>query len=192
LRVLVAGQDNQFDVNVDGKLRVKNLKSRTASDYMVLEAGQHIVTLRSAGTAEDRVTATINVERGSAMTVGFPSIKTGVQPILFLDKTNSNKLKSLLTVYHLDSNVGRLNISSADGKTKIFSGLTFGKSASLQVNPISIELAVTSEGDGVIRERPALAMAQGGGYSVFVMADGSQKMVTHVQDSRIEKYIKTK
>lgn len=190
VRVLIANHANPLDVAVDGKLRLKNLKSGIASDYMVFEAGRHVLTLRNSGMSQDRITAMIDVTRGTATTIAFPSLKADIQPVIFQDKTNSNKLKALLAVYHLDSNIGSVNISSADGKTKIFSSLTFGKSASIQVNPVSINLAVTSESDGANKGRPALAMAQGGAYSVFLLAGEKQKTVTYVQESKVEKYTK--
>lgn len=190
LRVLIAGQESRLDVDVDGKSRVKRLLPGTASDYMVLEAGRHTLAIRNAGSNQDRITTTVDLEPGSATTVGFPSLKAGIQPIFFPDKKNSNKLKALLVVYHLDSNLGQINISTADGKTKIFSDLNFGKSASIQVNPISIDLAVTSMGDGTVKGRPALAMTQGGVYSVFLMTDSNKKLVTNVQESRVERYVK--
>ncbi len=190
VRVVTANHEERFDVHVDGKVRVKNLKAGSASEYMVLEAGQHSLAIRASGKSQDRLVTTIDVARGSAVTVGFPTLKTGSQPIIFQDKTNSNKLKALLAIYHLDSNAGQVNVTSADGKTKVFSDLVFGKSASIQVNPISIELLVTSASDGALRGHPSLAMAQGAAYSIFLYADGSKKWATHVQESKVERYTK--
>ncbi len=190
VRVLTAGQDERIDVIVDGQARVKNLKSGIASDYMVLEAGKHTLTIRLAGKAPDHITTSVDVVRGNAMTVGFASLKAGTTPIFFPDKANSNKLKALLTVYHLDPNVGALNISSADGKTRVFSDITFGKSASIQVNPISIDLIATAASDGDIKGSPVLKMTQGGNYSVFLLAQDVRKMTAHVQENKTEKYAK--
>lgn len=190
VRVVTAGHDERIDVNVDGKLRVKSLKSGAASDYMVLEAGSHVLAIRTSGKTQDRVTTTVDVARGSAITIGFPAVKPDSKPTVFLDKTNSNKLKALLAIYHLDPNIGAVNVSSADGKTRVFSDLVYGRSESVQVNPISIDLLVATGGDGVARGRPALTMTQGGSYSVFLLPSGNQKFTTHVQESKVEKYTK--
>lgn len=187
VRVILASRDGAIDVEVDGKPRIRKLAAGEASDYMVLTAGKHTIVLHPAGKPATHLTTTIDVVRGRAMTVAFTALRADSAPVVFEDKANANKLKALLAVYHLDSG-GAVDVLTADGNTKVFSGLAPGASASISVNPISIELIAAKPGDKAPLARAALAMAQGGTYSVLLLPGEGGKIIARASQNKIERY----
>ncbi len=188
VRVLLASHGEAVDILVDGRSRIAKLAAGEASDYMVLSAGKHSIALHPAGKSTAFLTTTLEVVRGRAMTVAFTALTGDAAPVVFEDKANSNKLKALLAVYHLDAKAGPLDLLTADGKTQVFSGLGYGTSKSLQVNPIAIELIATKAGDKVAQARTSLAMTQGGTYSVLLLPGDAGKMVARAVQNKIERY----
>lgn len=123
VRVLLASRDGAVDIWVDGRPRIKKLAAGEASEFMVLPAGKRSIAIHPAGKPVAHLSTTLEVVRGRAMTVAFTALRADAAPIVFEDKTNANKLKALLAVYHLDAKSGALDVLTVDGKTKVFSGL---------------------------------------------------------------------
>lgn len=188
VRIVLASRDGAIDVDVDGKPRIRKLASGEASDYLVLSAGKHTIVLHPAGKPAIHLSTTLEVVRGRAMTVAFTALRADSAPVVFEDKANANKLKALLAVYHLHTGAGAVDVLTADGTTKVFSGLAPGTSSSISVNPISIELIAAKPGEKTPQARVALAMAQGGTYSVLLLPDESGKTVARASQNKIERY----
>lgn len=188
VRAIHAGSDGDVDVLVDGRVRVKKLGAGDASDYMVLSAGKHIVAVHSVGKSASLFTMSLEVVRGRAMTVAFTSLKADTAPVIFEDKTNSNKLKALLAVYHLDPKTGPLDVFTADGATKVFNGLTYGVPASIQVNPIAIDLIAVKSGDKESLTKTSLVMSQGGTYSVLLLPGVRGKLTSRSFLNKTERF----
>lgn len=187
VRVIHVSRESAVDVLVDGRVRVRKLASGDASDYLVLKAGQHTVALRPAGKTVPTMTTNIEVVRGRAITVAFTTLKSDVAPVLFEDKANSNKLKALLAVYHLEPKIGSIDVTTANGATKVFTGLIYGAYASIQVNPISIDLIAVKSDGKVAQTKASLAMSQGGSYSIFILPGLENKTISKIVQNRIEK-----
>ena len=188
VRAIHASSDGDIDVLVDGRIRVKKLAAGDASHYMVLSAGRHIVAVHSPGKSVALLTMSLEVVRGRAMTVAFTSLKADAAPILFEDKTNSNKLKALLTFYHLEPKTKSLDVFTSDGATKVFDGLAYGMSASIQVNPIAIDLMAVKSGDKESLTKIALVMNQGGTYSVLLLPGMRGKLNAHAFLNKTERF----
>lgn len=188
VRVLVVGQDGAIDAEVDGKRRVQQLVTGTPSDYLVLPAGHHLLTIHAAGKVKPLVTTSLEVVSGRAMTVAYASLQSGASPHIFEDKANSNKLKALVAIYHMDPKVGPLDVLSADGKTKVFSAVQFGQAANIQVNPITIDLIFTKPAEKNALTSAPLSMTQGGTYSLVVSTGVGGKLVARSYQNRIERY----
>jgi hypothetical protein len=188
VRVILASRTGVVDIEVDKKPRIQKLIAGEASDYMVLTAGLHTITVLPAGKSAANFSTKIDVVRGRAMTVAFTDLKTDTVPVIFEDKANSNKLKALLAVYHLESRGVDLDVLTADGNTKVLSGVTYGVSSSIQVNPITIDLIVTARGEKVPRGRTTLAMKQGGTYSLLLLSGTEGKLLVRSVENRIERY----
>lgn len=188
VRVVNVGRDSAVDVLVDGKARLRNLAGGEAGDYLVLSAGKHTLALQPAGKSAIAVSTGVDVVSGRAMTVAFPALRNDTKPLVFEDKANANKLKAVLTLYHLDPKAGPLDVLSADGATKVFGGIAPGASSSLSVNPISIELIATKPGDKTALARTSVAMAQGGTYSILLLpGEGGKPSVRAIQN-KVERY----
>lgn len=188
VRVILASRTGVVDILVDERPRIQKLNTGEASEYLVLSAGKHTLTVQPAGKSAASFSTKIDVVRGRAMTVALPDLKTDTAPVIFEDKANSNKLKALLAVYHLDSKGGALDVLTADGKTRVFSGVTYGASSSIQVNPINIDLIATVAGEKVQRGSTSLAMKQGGTYSLFLLPGTEGKLLVRSVQNRIERY----
>lgn len=188
VRVLVAPPGATMDVAIDGKIRFKQLSSGSPSDYLVVPAGSHVVSIQPSGQSKVQHSAALDVVRGRAMTVAFASLQAGVKPFIFEDKANSNKLKALVAVYHLDAKVGALDVLSADGKTKVFSTVQFGQSAHIQVNPITIDLMVARSGAKTALATTPLSMTQGGTFSIVLTSGAGGKLIARSYQNKIERY----
>lgn len=188
VRVILASREGAVDILVDGRPRIQKLAAGEASEFMVLAAGKHSIAVHPAGKPMAHLSTTLDVVRGRAMTVAFTALRTDTAPIVFEDKTNANKLKALLAVYHLDAKSGPLDVLTVDGNTKVFSGVTYGTSKSVLVNPITIELIAAKSGDKVAQASAALAMTQGGTYSVLLFSGAGGKLLARAVQNKIERY----
>lgn len=188
VRVIHAAREGVLDVWVDGRSRILKLGVGEASDYMVMTTGKHTIALHPEGKQAAQLTTTIDVVRGRATTVAFTALRADAAPIFFEDKANSNKLKALLSVYHLANKAEPLDVLTADGKTKVFSKMAYGTSASLQVNPIAIDLIAAKVDEKTPLTRASLAMSQGGTYSVILLAGVNGKLTANSIQNKIERY----
>ncbi len=191
VRLLIVTSDAPMDVVVDGRPRNQKLNAGEIGDYMVLAAGKHVIALQPSGKPGVVTSYNLEVVKGKAMTLAFTSLKAGAAPTIFEDKANTNKLKSLVAAYHLDSKVGALDVLTADGSTKVFTNLAFGVSNSIQVNPISVELIAAKAGETSSQTLPSktmLSMAQGATYSVFLMPNHQGKLTAKTVQNKTERY----
>lgn len=188
VRIILASREGVVDVFVDGRPRIRKLEAGAASEYVVLAAGKHTLALHPPGNSVAHLETPLEVVRGRAMTVAFPALRADAAPVIFEDKANSNKLKALLAVYHLDAKAGPLDVLTADGGTKVFSDVAYGVSRSLQVNPISIDMIATKVDDKVPQARTSLAMTQGGTYSVLMLSGKGGKLTVRAVQNKIERY----
>lgn len=188
VRVILASQRGVVDVLVDGRPRVQKLGAGEASAYIVLAAGKHSVAVHPTGKSNAYLSTTLDVIRGRAMTLALTSLRPDAIPLVFEDKPNSNKLKAVLAAYHLDGKAGPLDVLTGDGNTKVFSGLAYGTSSSIQVNPISVDLVLMPSGSKAPRGRASVSMAPGGTYSLIIMAGQGEEPMTRSIQNRIERY----
>ena len=188
VRVVLASREGVVDVMVDGRLRIQKLALGEASEYMVLAAGKHTIAVHATGKSTAYFSTAFDVARGRAMTLAFATLRADTVPVVFEDKTNSNKLKALLAIYNLDTKIGALDVLTADGNTKVFSAVAYGTSASIPVNPISIDLIAVKVGDKVPQARTSLPMTQGGTYSIFLLSGDGGTLMAHALQNKIERY----
>jgi alginate O-acetyltransferase complex protein AlgF len=188
LRVVIATPTPAQDVWIDGQARIQKLPGQVLSEYMVLVEGKHTLSLQPAGAASPKLTFPLEITRGKSVTLAFSSLRPDTVPVALEDKGNTNKLKVMLTAYHLAPKVGALDVMTADGSAKVFSNLAFAQSASLQVNPISVNLiASPAGGNGALAKFP-LEMAQGGTYSVLFTADAKGKLSAQTVLNKTERF----
>lgn len=188
VRVIIASPTGSADVQVDGQIRQRKLAAGEAGDYLVLPAGKHHISLHAPGKAAVLASHPLEVVAGKALSVAFAALRADAVPIVFEDKSNTNKLRALLAVYHLAPKAGALDIATADGKTKVFNNLLPGSSNALPVNPINIDLMASAAGDKAALAQATLSMAQGNSYSVLLLPTTNNKLQARVFQNKTERY----
>lgn len=184
LRLIHAAHDGMIDVLVDGKLRIKQLGPGQASDYLVLPAGQHKISLSLKGKTLSELP--FDCVGTHAYSLAYTSLKADAKPMVFEDKTIANKLKATLTAYHLQNPGPSFDVMTADGKLTVFPGLAAGSHAVRAVNPINVELVANSGGNKLAQTK--VEMLQGGSYSVLFIGDSQGKLQAHTLQNKIERY----
>jgi hypothetical protein len=188
LRVVIATPAAAQDIWIDGQPRIQKLPGQSLSEYMVLLEGKHTLSFQTSGASSPKVTFPLEITRGKSITLAFPSLRADTVPFALEDKGNTNKLKVMLTAYHLAPKVGALDVMTADGSAKVFSNLAYAQSASLQVNPISVNLiASPAGGNGALAKFP-LEMVQGGTYSVLFTVDAKGKLSAQTVLNKTERF----
>jgi hypothetical protein len=188
LRVVIATPATAQDIWIDGKPRIQKLSGQVLSEYMVLVEGKHTLSFQSAGTSIPVATFPLEITRGKSITLAFPSLRSDTIPVHIEDKGNTNKLKVMLTAYHLASKVGALDVNTADGSAKVFNNLVYAQSASLQVNPITVNLVASPVGGTASLAKFPLEMAQGGTYSILLTTDAKGKLSVQTVLNRTERF----
>jgi len=184
VRVVNTVPGTALDVSVDGRPRLRAIASGDASDYMVLPAGKRALAIAPAGKVA-AVKIDLDVAAGRAMTIAVGKLAASAKPWIFEDKANTNKLKAVVAVYYLAETGAPLDVATADGATKVFTGVAPGTSTGRAVNPISVDLVATSAGSNA----PAtLAMAPGGTYSVLVYPAAQGALVARGLLNKVERY----
>jgi hypothetical protein len=188
IRIVLAGDMLKVAVSIDGKLRIPSVSTNQASDYLVIPAGRHLIELQTPGKLNKLVSMPLEVIQGRAITLVFTSSQMTEPPIVLEDKTGSNKLKAMLSVYQLASKQKALDVTTSDGKTKVFSNLEYGKSAALAVNPISTELQIQYHNEAAILGKTSISMSQGNSYSIVLFAEKTGKVKSVVVQNKVERY----
>lgn len=187
VRLIVASAPGPVDIWLDGKLRMANVAPALPSDYMVVRAGKHKLSLHPAGKAL-AFESSLEVVTGRSITVALPSLAADAKAHIFEDKANTNKLKAVLTVYNLAPLAGSIDFLTADGATKVFSAVAPGMSASLAVNPIAVELQASKTGDKAALAKTALTLGQGQTYSIVLLPGEGDKPVLKSGINTLERY----
>jgi hypothetical protein len=188
VRVILTSDLGKMAISVDGKVRANTVTSPQSSDYMVISAGKHQIELQSSSKSIKKITLSLDIIQGRALTIVFTSDNATEPPWILEDKSGSNKLKAMLSIYQFASKTMPLDISTGDGKTKVFTNLTYGKSAALAVNPISTELLIQSNGVSTVLGNINISMTQGNSYSIILIPDKNKNVKPLVVQNKIERY----
>src|SRR5258706_14157942 len=187
VRVVNAVPDSVIDVSVDAAARVRALATGEASDYLVLPAGKRVLGV-THGAKGSPVSVTIDVAAGRALTVAFNSLRADAPPWIFEDKANTNKLKAVVAVYYLAEKGAAVDVLTADGATRVFSGVRPGTSAGLSRNPINVDLIAMEAKSPEPLARASLAMAPGGTYSVLLFPGAGGRLSVRALHNKVERY----
>jgi alginate O-acetyltransferase complex protein AlgF len=149
----------------------------TAYDEVAFaEVSPYRVVLQGARTlTAGDVTQDLEVQAGK-----FYSLAITPDGVVVLeDASSSNRAKALLLLYNL-SDIPAVDLKTADGKTEVFSGVAPGTQTSVEVNGITVDLAVLGEG-AVLQEFPGVQLERGAAYSALVLGTASAPTVIWVQ-----------
>jgi hypothetical protein len=154
-------------VLLDGVQKASLSAKAVATPYLVLKAGEHRVELLGpkGAVAEKKEV----LEPRQVSTWVCPAAK---QPnwINLTDAKNTNKTKALLSFYPLVPGRGAVSLKLADGSATVFSALAYGKSASLQVNPVRADVVLVDEAQKKLTAG-VLDLSRGDAFSVWVLPD---------------------
>jgi alginate O-acetyltransferase complex protein AlgF len=184
VRIVNAAPGATVDVAVDGRPRLRAIAAGAASDYMVLAAGRRSLAIGPSGKPAV-LKVDIDAAAGRAITIAFGRLAADAKPWTFEDRANTNKLKAVVAVYHLAENGDPIDVATADGATKVFTGIAPGTSAGRAVNPVKADLVATRAGASA---RASLAMEPGGTYSVLVYPGADGRLVAHALLNKVERY----
>ena len=173
-----------WQLEVDGKVRVSTLNTGEPSVYLILSAGTHQIGLRSP-SGKQHPLPTIDALPGRATTMVLGALDS--KPLVFDDKTSSNKLKAQLSIYHLGKEAP-FDVLTADGQTKVFSHLAPSSMNSIAVNPVQVELIAAAVGDKTSLAKVSLNLTQGASYGLFLMPDAQGKLQFKATINQVERY----
>jgi alginate O-acetyltransferase complex protein AlgF len=156
-----------FDVSIDD-VSYGELAFSQVSLYRVVTQGERTL---SAGDMSEALTVKAGKFYTLAVTPG------GV--VVTEDPNSTNRAKALLILYNL-SDMASVDLKTADGKTDVLVGVAGGTQKSIEVNGITVDLAVSSSGAD-LQAFPGVSLERGAAYSVIVLGTASAPNVVWVQ-----------
>jgi alginate O-acetyltransferase complex protein AlgF len=139
-----------------------------ASPYRVVPQG-----LRKVVAGD--VSQEIEVQAGKFYTLAL--MTKGV--VVLEDASSTNRSKALLLLYNL-SDLPTIDLKTADGKTDVLLGVTPETETSVEVNGITVDLAVSSQGQE-LQAFPRVSLERGAAYSAVVVGTAEAPTVIWVQ-----------
>lgn len=174
VRVLVSADktfpDGAVDIAIDGKIHIRNQGLGEVSPYFFLRAGQRSLAVHKAGQGNALLSVPLDIIAGTTATVALAGVYRGVSPQWFMDSPPPGRQQARLTVYHVDLQGERIDILTVNG-ARLLSSIPPGASATLQVNPIKVELLAVRPGGRHGLARREVDMTAGGGHSLFFLPD---------------------
>lgn len=143
-----------------GERSFPEVAPNTASDYYVVLQGE--AQLEAADISE-----TLSIDAGKFYTLALHMGAAGPAATLLEDALNDNRAKSVVSLYNL-SELASLELKTADGETAVVSGVAPLTTASVQVNPVAVNLAVFG-GETAVAELGEVALERGALYSAIVL-----------------------
>jgi alginate O-acetyltransferase complex protein AlgF len=153
---------------VIGDTSYEELAFAQASSYRVVLQGQR--RLQAGEISQD-----LEIAAGKFYTLALTP--NGV--VILEDASSSNRAKALLLLYNL-SDIATVDLKTADGKTEVFAGVLPATQKSIEVNGVTVDLAVSGAGSE-LQVFPGLSLERGAAYSIIVLGTANQPTVLWVQ-----------
>jgi alginate O-acetyltransferase complex protein AlgF len=99
--------------------------------------------------------------------------------VVLEDPAHTDPARAQLFLYNFSS-LPRVDLATADGKTRVIAAVPSGSSGLAVVNAVAASLAVTS-GGARVKAIGDLGLARGSSFSVFVLGGGSATVVVTVK-----------
>jgi alginate O-acetyltransferase complex protein AlgF len=183
VRVL-AGGTQDIDIQLGNKPKAQKVNAGTPSPYLIVPAGKHEITVKAG---PHTVVVPLNVEASRSLTVVLPQVSKETKPIVIEDKVNGNRLKAMVSAYHLGTG-SAVDVWTADGTTQVFANVAPGAMAALAVNPIALDYMVSAAGQKTPLAQGKLSMSPGGAYAMVVMTDKNGKWTVQTHANSVERY----
>jgi alginate O-acetyltransferase complex protein AlgF len=168
IRILHAAPDAAPVSTTIDDVAFNELAFATVSPYKVVLQGTH--TLTAGEISQD-----LEVSAGKFYTLAItPNGVTVLE-----DAISTNRAKALLNLYNL-SDLASVDLKTADGKTEVLMGVASGTQKNIEVNGITVDLAVSSEG-AELQAFPGVKLERGAAYSALVLGTADAPTVIWVQ-----------
>jgi alginate O-acetyltransferase complex protein AlgF len=122
-----------------------------------------VVTQGTASLSAGDISQDLEVVAGKFYTVAL----TPGGVLTLEDASSSNRAKALLSLYNL-SDLPLVDLKTADGKTEVLMGVATGTQKSIEVNGITVDLAVLADG-AELQSFPGVSLERGAAYSALVL-----------------------
>ncbi|AGX86482.1 DUF4397 domain-containing protein [Candidatus Symbiobacter mobilis] len=166
LRYVLSAVQGSLEVSLGDA--VHGVDAQKVSAYRIVRAGSHRVGVRAAGSRSPYRYIDVELTPSGATTLVFPDAAGSQPPLRFQDQANTNRLKARITLYHLADKAGPVHLQA--GTRTVFSNVAFGKTASMQVNPVSVTFDAMDAGNPTNKLATAsVSLQQGGTYSLFLL-----------------------
>jgi len=188
LRIIHAGSADSYNVIVDGKKRIGNLKPALASQYLILPSGTHQIEMTNVANPNKVIKASVSVVPGHSFTYAFLDYAVMSKPFIFDDIGIGNRLKSQLMVYNLSTNINKIDLQTADGAATVISGIDKYASKYLAVNPVEANVQLVNSDSKKVISKQSLKLTANTNLSIFLLSTPQGSPVVTQQLSTIEKY----
>lgn len=162
------------DVFVNDSLLVPGLSLDRASEHIALPAGEHIVTLRPEGSADEILSSNFSVNAGGAQTIVALPGETGIEAAVFVDDL-SGVTPTTATATFINAMSGSTITNVTLGDTVISDSVAFGSSGLATVfSPTSGSIAYTvtvASGSGTLQSQSQAFY--GGTYYNLIAVEGT-------------------
>jgi hypothetical protein len=188
LRIIHAGSNDLYDVSIDGKIRIRNLKPGLASEYLILPSGIHQIEMANISHSEKVIKVRAPVVSGHSFTYAFLAYADMTKPEIFDDISTGSRLKAQLMVYNISSNFKKVDLLAAGEKKPIFEDIDKYASRYLAVNPVEVNIQFARPQTKKLISNQSITLIAGRSLSIFLLSIPQGGAVTTQQFNAVEKY----
>ena len=150
VRIVHASPDAPaVDITVDGNVVVENAEFKAVTDYLMVPAGDHEVSIFAAGTVADGkpvLTTNLSVEAEKAYTVLAINKLEAIEVAVMNDDMMTEKGKAKVRVGHFSPDAPAVDVAVTGGDV-LFPNAPFkGVTDYLEVDPATLDLEVRAAG----------------------------------------------
>ncbi len=159
-----------------GEVRYGSLAYGEGTPYRIVLQGEYQLS-------SELLKQNLQLIAGNFYTGVIAPTPTGLEVTLFQDKPVTNRAKAIITLYNVSA-LSTAELMTADGATSVLSAVAAGESASVEVNPVTVDLVVFAN-QHAIAEAASFSLEPGRTYSVFVMGDEAAPKVAVLKGETI-------
>jgi hypothetical protein len=136
-----------LDIYINGKLQVKHLPFKVASNYLSLKPGKYLIDIYPTGNSVDSVlNKKITVESGKSYTLAIIDSVKKMRLLPYLNQPEVPMNESKIRFLHLSSDTGSLDIAVKD-RDVVFPNVSYKeKTDYLGIMPMTVDLEVREAG----------------------------------------------
>lgn len=174
VRIVHASPDAPaVDITVNGETVVENAEFKAVTDYLMVPAGEHEVSIFAAGTVEEGnpvLTTTLAVEEGKAYTALAINKLESLEVAVTNDDTTTGADKAKVRVGHFSPDAPNVDVAVTGGDV-LFADAPFkGVTEYAEVDPMTVDLEVRVAGtEDVVLSLPGTELKGNMIYTVLAV-----------------------